>query len=86
MARIKLGELDLMQGKVKDALRKFESRYEMFASYRPKDVKLLFIIGDCYLRLKKYDEAAEVFREILQKDSENLEAYQKLTSLQEMSD
>jgi pentatricopeptide repeat protein len=56
------------------------------ASYRPKDVKLLFIIGVCYLRLKQYDEAAEVFREILQKDSENLEAYQKLTSLQEISD
>lgn len=86
MVRIKLGELDFMHGRVKEALEKFEASRDMLAFYRPEDVRLLFLIGDCYLRLKQYDKAAEIFRQILRKDLGNLEAYRKLTSIEKKQD
>jgi spermidine synthase len=81
MVRIKLGELDLMQGKVKEALEKFEASRDMLEYYQPEDVKLLFMIADCYLRLKQHDNAVKVYRDILRKDPGNYEAYQRLNSL-----
>jgi spermidine synthase len=86
MVRIKLGELVFMQGRVKEALEKFEASREMLDSYKPKDVRLLFLIADCYIRLDQYDKAAEVFRQILRKDLGNLEAYKKLTSIEKRQD
>lgn len=81
MIRIKLGKVDFIQGRVNEALKKFESSRDMLDIYRPKDVKLLFHINNCYLRLEQYDKAVETYREILTKDPGNLRAYQKLSSL-----
>jgi spermidine synthase len=81
MVWIKLGEIDHVQGNVREALKKFNASRNKLEFYNPKDVKLLLIIASCYLHLEQYDKAAEVFRDVLKKDPANLEAYQKLVSL-----
>jgi tetratricopeptide (TPR) repeat protein len=81
MIRIKLGELDLMKGEIKEALRKFESSRDMLEFYQPNDIKLYFLLADCYLRLDQFGKAANIYRWILRKDPGNYEVYKKLQSL-----
>jgi spermidine synthase len=78
---LKLGQVYLAQGKIHQALEKFNSSREIFAFYDPNDMRLLNLISDSYIRLQQYDKAAQALQEILRHKPEDFNAYQKLISL-----
>jgi tetratricopeptide (TPR) repeat protein len=87
LVSIKIGEINLKQGRVKQALTRLNASRNMFAAIlnlqKNQLLNLLHLISDCYIKLEQFDNATETLEEIIQQDPNNIAARKKLTSLTE---